>query len=135
MYSEVIRVGVDYGGRTDAFVSVCLSTCIHVPKYGLSLQCGCVKSAEYWIAAHPLRMLLKLGIVSCYTVLSTCLHGAKNVNSESFRSQVYTRIATMYMFFKKGTRGNSLWFHLCHCAAYFQTLTLACGITWPNQFA
>lgn len=33
MYPEVIHIG----GRTDAFVSVCLSTFLHVPKYGVSV--------------------------------------------------------------------------------------------------
>lgn len=44
--SEVIRVGVNYGGRTDALrVSEHMHTC--ASKYGLRLQCGGAKSAEY----------------------------------------------------------------------------------------
>lgn len=67
-YSEVILVGVDYGGRTDAFVSVCLSTYIHVLEYGLSLHCGGVKSVENLNSGQSFSALLKLSISSCYTV-------------------------------------------------------------------
>lgn len=64
-WDEVSCVGVDYGGRPGAFC-LCVSEHMHTcaSKYGLSLQCGGVKSAQYWISAHPLITLLQRNIFS-----------------------------------------------------------------------
>jgi len=57
LYPEVIHVG----GRTDASVSVCLSTFMHVPKYGVSVGELKVQNAEIQFI-HLIQLLLKFSI-------------------------------------------------------------------------
>lgn len=69
-----------------------------------SLQCGGVKSADYWVSAHPLSILLELSIFSFYKVPPSA-HYSQNCQYWGFSEPVgvvlYTRI-TRTCLLRKG---------------------------------
>lgn len=117
----LIRVFLPQGeirGRTKASVSLCLS--IHVPKYGLTVKHGGVTSAKCSILLHPLKY---------WNSAHSRAMQQEAVITQNQALQTFTlckRTATAACTcIRRGRRGFSLSFHVCHCA----------DMKWGNQLS
>lgn len=117
----LIRVFLPQGeirGRTKASVSVCLS--IRVPKYGLTAKHGGVTSAKCSILLHPLKY---------WNSAHSRAMQQEAVITQNQALQTFTlckRTATAACTcIRRGRRGFSLSFHVCHCA----------DMNWGNQLS